>query len=136
MLNVHDFSVSCGVKVIGGETTYQTAEAFVKDFFTIKQNRYFFYTQFIFTHCTSPTATNRGAQVQKDNRCMGDKIEEYVKTHNLGVITRSEPGSNPVHPETKEHPRKIVVWVWTIPDTIGANYLASLAKEKTEKKDA
>lgn len=131
MLTINPCSVSCGVKIIGGETSYQTAKGFLKDFCTMKKNSPSF-TQFIFTHCTNPTATNHNAEVQKDGRCMGDKIEEFVKEHGLGVITRSAPGNNPIHPETKEMPRKIVVWVWTIPDNqVCVDYLASL-----EKKDA
>lgn len=62
---------------------------------------------------------------------MGDKIEEFVKEHNLGVVTRSEPGGNPVHPETETKPRKIVVWVWTTDNASCSKYLSGL-----EKKDA
>lgn len=127
MISMTDCSVSCGVKIVGGETHYQTAEAFVKDFFVKKAGCASGYTQFMFTHCTNPQSTGRGAKKQEDGRCIGDKIEEYVKANNLGVITRSEPGTNPHHPEYppnadppgfKGYQHKIVIWVWTIPNDV------------------
>jgi hypothetical protein len=106
MIAQYPHSISCGITLLGGETHYQTAKAWMDDLArqdfvynpvqkaVLNKNRAN-YKCFIFTH-------------NKDINPIGTKIAEYIKEHGLGDVVESVPAGNPVH---NDHP--ITVWVWS-----------------------
>lgn len=132
MITINSASMSCGVKLLGGETLYSSVEAWINDFIRlnyevnadpkppIKSEKWLqknpaTYTQFIFSH--SPTKSK-----------MGKAITEYIEKHGLGSVLVSEPGNNPVHSS------KIVVYVWTRDNKAFEKHAKELLlpKDKTE----
>jgi hypothetical protein len=106
LITINPVSISCGLHALGGETNYKTAETYFKDlaskFFVLyKPTNQFVpsgmigtnHTVFIFSH--SPTRHD-----------IGKKIAEYIEKHELGSVTVSPVGHNPIHHS------KICVWTW------------------------
>lgn len=120
MLNFTTAANSCGVTLIHGDSSYQTPEAFIKDFLHTRQPGDNGYTQYMYTH-------------NIDTRDIGLKIEQFIVRNRLGTVVRSAIGNNPVHNS------KIVVWLWTL-DLDGCkaykNQLDMAAKALSDAKKA
>lgn len=113
MLHFDVCGVSCGLVMICGQSTYKTAEVFIKDFLTLRipqpnlagcsftRRPGYMYTQYLYTHCPSKHGP------------IGTLIKEYIEKHGLGKVTESAPGNNPVH-GSETNPHDIVVWIWTL----------------------
>lgn len=140
MITISDAPNSCGLKLLGGEINYKTAETYFKDLAGIffKQDMekqpdntarwakrpLADHTMFLYTHAPKLYT-------------IGSLIKDYIEKHNLGTVVVSAEGNNPVHD------RKIAVWVWTRDNIAFAKHCKELlapketevkAKPKTETK--
>jgi hypothetical protein len=106
MIRITAAGNSCGVKLLHGEIYYKTAETYFKDLAGLyykadgsqavppyKEDAHADHTVFVYSH-------------QPAKYTIGHDIKKYIEDHNLGTVTVSATGINPVHKSP------ICVWVW------------------------
>lgn len=109
-------SISCGLRMIGGETSYTDPEVFMLDFARAVGTSG--YTQFVYSH-------------RPDQNKIGWDIEQYIVKNRLGTVVRSAPGNNPIHPGDAN--TQIVVWTWTRDVNAFNTHVVELQKRRDAK---